>query len=70
VRFWILTKHTNGVIVCLKANIEKLVEAGLVEATGNNRTRSYLLSSKVYKKQENVVGYVRQMGITSVKHEA
>jgi len=56
--------------VCLKANIEKLVEAGLVEATGNNRTRSYLLSSKVYKKQENVVGYVRQMGITSVKHEA
>ena len=54
----------------VRASIEKLVEAGLVEATGSNKARTYLLSSKVYKNQENVVGYVRQMGITSVKHEA
>ncbi|MCR4656979.1 MAG: putative DNA binding domain-containing protein [Lachnospiraceae bacterium] len=53
-----------------RANVEKLVEAGLVEAVGNNRSRTYILSSNIYKRQENVVGYVRQMGIETVKHEA
>ena len=53
-----------------KANVEKLVEAGLVEATGTNKSRAYILSSKVYKSQDNMVGYVRQKGIDSVKYEA
>lgn len=53
-----------------KAVIEKLVEAGLVEAGGNNKSRFYLLSSKVYKEQDNIVGYVRQTGIDAVKYEA
>lgn len=53
-----------------KANVEKLVEAGLVEATGSNKSRVYILSSKIYKEQDNVVGYVRQTGIDAVKFEA
>ena len=53
-----------------KANIEKLVEAGLVDATGTSKARSYILSSKVYKEQDNLVGYVRQTGIDAVKYEA
>lgn len=53
-----------------KANIEKLVEAGLVEANGSSKARSYILSSKVYKEQNNIVGYVRQTGIDAVKYEA
>jgi len=53
-----------------KANVEKLVEAGLVEANGNGKGRIYMLSSKVYKEQDNMVGYVRQRGIDSVKYEA
>lgn len=53
-----------------KANVEKLVEAGLVEATGSNKSRVYILSSKIYKEQDNVVGYIRQTGIDAVKYEA
>jgi len=52
-----------------KANVEKLIESGLVEAIGNGKTRTYLLSAKVYKEQDNVVGYVRQTGIDSLKYE-
>ena len=53
-----------------KAIVEKLVEAGLVDASGNNRARFYILSAKVYKEQDNMVGYVRQTGIDAVKYEA
>lgn len=53
-----------------KAVVEKLVEAGLVEASGNSKSRFYILSSKVYKEQDNIVGYVRQTGIDAVKYEA
>ena len=53
-----------------KAVVEKLVEAGLVDASGNNKARFYTLSSKVYKEQDNIVGYVRQTGIDAVKYEA
>ena len=49
---------------------KKLVEAGLVNASGNNRAWFYILSSKVYKEQDNIVGYVRQTGIDAVKYEA
>ena len=49
--------------------MEKLIESGLVEATGNGKSRAYILSAKVYKEQDNVVGYVRQTGIDSVKYE-
>ncbi len=52
-----------------KANIEELVESGLVEASRNGRGRSYLLSAKVYRAQENAIGYVRQTGIDRMKHE-
>lgn len=49
---------------------KKLVEAGLVNASGNNRAWFYILSSEVYKEQDNIVGYVRQTGIDAVKYEA
>ena len=42
----------------------------LVDASGNNKARFYILSSKVYKEQDNIVGYVRQTGIDAVKYEA
>lgn len=52
-----------------KANVEKLLESGLVEASGNGKGRTYILSAKVYKEQENSVGYVRQTGIDKLKYE-
>lgn len=52
-----------------KANVEKLMESGLIEAIGSGKSRAYILSAKVYREQDNVVGYVRQTGIDSVKYE-
>ena len=59
--------HVNDVRT--KANVEKLVEAGLVEAIGNTNARTYTLSSKVYRVQDNTVGYIRQTGIDIIKYE-
>lgn len=43
-----------------RAAVEALVESGLVEAIESGRNRSYILSEKVYKRQNNIEGYVRQ----------
>lgn len=53
----------------VKANIEKLLESGLVEAAGNGKARAYILSAKVYREQDNSVGYVRQTGIDKLKYD-
>ena len=65
-----ITEITNIGEIRAKSVVEKLVEAGLVDASGNNKARYYILSSKVYKEQDNIVGYVRQTGIDAVKNEA
>ena len=64
-----LAEKTHIIEVRVKANVEKLLEAGLVDAIGNTTARTYLLSSKVYREQENMVGYVRQTGIDLIKYE-
>lgn len=65
-----IAEVTNIGEIRAKAVVEKLVEAGLVDASGNNKARFYILSSKVYKEQDNIVGYVRKTGIDAVKYEA
>lgn len=52
-----------------RANIERLLESGLVEATGNGKARVYILSAKVYREQDNSAGYVRQTGINKLKYD-
>ena len=44
-----IAEVTNIGEIRAKAVAEKLVEAGLVDASGNNKARFYILSSKVYK---------------------
>ncbi len=65
-----ISEATNIGTVRAKSVVEKLVEAGLIDATGNNKSRFYMLSSKVNKDHNNMIGYVRQKGIEAVKHEA
>lgn len=65
-----IAEVTNIGEIRAKAVVEKLVETGLVDASGNNKARFYILSSKVYKEKDNIVGYVRQTGIDAVKYEA
>lgn len=53
----------------IKSTIQQLIERGLVESSGSGKSRSYILSAKVYRDQDNSVGYVRQTGIDSLKYE-
>lgn len=52
-----------------RAVLERLVEAGLVEAHGVGRGRTYTLSSKVYRKEGKSIDYVRQAGFDPIQHE-
>ena len=50
-----------------RATLERLIEAGLIEAIGNTKGRTYNLSAKLYK---NPADYVRQTDIDQVRYRA
>lgn len=52
-----------------KRTLEALTEAGLVEAHGTTRGRSYTLSLTVYRAAGDKAGYTRQAGFTALQHE-
>ena len=49
----------------MRATAERLTEAGLLEAIGNGRGRTYVLSSKMYR---DPAEYVRQTDIDQLRH--
>jgi len=49
--------------------LEKLVEAGLVEAHGVGRGRTYTLSAKVYRHSGRKAAYIRQAGFDPIQQE-
>ena len=51
----------------VRNSAENLVETGILEATGQGRSRAFMLSAKIYKRSDNVEGYVRQKGIDRVR---
>lgn len=52
----------------IRASIEAMIESGLIEAVGRGSTRSFMLSSKVYRESNESIQYVRQTGIDSVAY--
>jgi len=52
-----------------RAVLEKLVEAGLVDAHGAGRGRTYTLSAKVYRRAGQKAAYVRQAGFDPIQQE-
>ena len=52
-----------------KRTLEALTEAGLVEAHGSTRGRSYTLSATVYRAAGDKAGYTRQAGFAPIQHE-
>ncbi|MGV7174759.1 ATP-binding protein [Xanthomonas axonopodis] len=52
-----------------KRTLEALTEAGLIEAHGQTRGRSYTLSAAVYQRQGDKAAYTRQAGFTSLQNE-
>jgi len=52
-----------------KHTLEALAEAGLVEAHGNTRGRSYCLSAAVYRRAGKQAAYTRQRGFSRIQVE-
>lgn len=52
-----------------KAAIYRLIEEGLIEETGGAKNKNYILSRNIYKENDNVIGYIRQTGINSIRNE-
>ncbi len=64
-----LAQSTQKSEALTRATLEKLVEAGLVEAHGNGRGRSYILSARVYKTSGQKTAYIRQAGFEPIQQE-
>ena len=60
-----ITHLSNGK---LRGSIENLIEEGLVDGIGTGKSRSYLLSKKVYKESKHSIQYVRQTGFDQVAY--
>jgi ATP-dependent DNA helicase RecG len=52
-----------------RAALEKLTEAGLVEAHGSGRGRAYMLSAKIYRTTGQKAAYIRQAGFEPIQQE-
>ena len=64
-----LTADTQKSEQATRTALEKLVEAGLVEAHGVGRGRTYTLSAKVYQHADQKAAYVRQAGFDRIQQE-
>jgi ATP-dependent DNA helicase RecG len=64
-----LASHIQRDAASAKRTLEALTEAGLVEAHGATRGRSYTLSAAVYRVAGDKAAYTRQAGFTSIQHE-
>ncbi|MBQ8562732.1 MAG: putative DNA binding domain-containing protein [Firmicutes bacterium] len=63
-----LVEITNLTDARIRTSIENLVECGLIEAVGNGKTRTYILSAKVYRESDESAEYVRQTGIDKIRY--
>jgi len=53
----------------VRGTLEKLVEAGMVEAHSTGKGRTYTLSVKVYQGADQKAAYVRQVGFDAIQQE-
>ena len=64
-----LARHIQRDTASAQRTLEALTEAGLVEAHGNTRGRSYTLSASVYSVVSDKAAYTRQVGFGPIQHE-
>ena len=64
-----LAGHIQREPASAKRTLEALAEAGLVEAHGSTKGRSYTLSVAVYQQQGNKAAYTRQAGFAAIQQE-
>ncbi len=64
-----LAQHIQRDVASAKRTLEALTEAGLVEAHGSTRARSYTLSASLYGVSTGKAAYTRQAGFSPIQHE-
>jgi len=64
-----LALHIHRSATQAKRTLELLIEAGLVQAHGNTRGRTYTLSAEVYRAKGHQIAYTRQAGFSNLQHE-
>ncbi|MCU0597811.1 MAG: putative DNA binding domain-containing protein [Desulfobacterales bacterium] len=64
-----LTDDTQKSEQATRTELEKLTEAGLVEAHGTGRGRTYTLSARVYQRVGQKSAYIRQAGFNPIQQE-
>lgn len=64
-----LAAHIQRDVSQAKKTLESLVEAGLAQAHGNARGRTYMLAMGVYRADGDKAAYTRQLGFSSLQHE-
>ncbi|MFU5758590.1 ATP-binding protein [Pseudomonas aeruginosa] len=64
-----LAERIQRDITSAKRTLEALTEAGMVEAHGATRGRSYTLSASLYQAVGNKAAYTRQAGFSPFQHE-
>jgi ATP-dependent DNA helicase RecG len=64
-----LAKSVQKPETVVRGTLEKLVEAGMVEAHGTGKGRTYTLSAKVYRGAGQKAAYVRQAGFDAIQQE-
>lgn len=63
-----LAHHIQRDAARARRTLEQLVEAGLAQAHGNTRGRSYTLSADMYRAKGEKMAYTRQVGFSKVQH--
>lgn len=63
-----ISNATNLSETIVKVILEKSVEIGFIEAFGNGKNRSYILSPSVYEDHDQRIGYVLQKDIDKKRH--
>ena len=63
-----IAQQINMSVVRAKPVVERLTEAGMVEAYGTGRGRQYLLSSTLYRQSDHDMAYVRQTDIDQLRY--
>lgn len=63
-----LARHIQRDTARARRTLEQLLEAGLVEAHGKTRGRSYTLSMDMYHAKGDKLAYTRQVGFSQVQH--
>lgn len=64
-----LAAHIQREPVHAKKTLEELVEAGLVQAHGSARARTYTLALEIYQAGGRHADYIRQLGFSGLQHE-